>query len=145
MSFRQIFFNIFFFTEGLWFLSFVVLIICFFRMMCFHFDQTNGDLYALSRTHWSSLKESGNILWDTRMIVTKIVGCVFDFVVDEIWLIFLQEVHRASEAIRYRHPLRKYLEVIIKKVNWILLAHFAKAYSSLTLKLPEAIIIWKTR
>ena len=79
------------------------------------------------------------------MIVTKIVGCVFDFVVDEIWLIFLQEVHRASEAIRYRHPLRKYLEVIIKKVNWILLAHFAKAYSSLTLKLPEAIIIWKTR
>ena len=51
------------------------------------------------------------------MIVTKIVGCVFDFVVNEILLIFLQEVHRASEAIRYRHPLRKYLEVIIKKVN----------------------------
>ena len=144
MSFRQIFFMIFFFHWGL-VISFLCNVNMFFPHDVFSFWSNNGDLYALSRTHWSSLKERGNILWDTRMIVTKIVGCVFDFVVNEIWLIFLQEVHRASEAIRYRHPLRKYLEVIIKKVNWILLAHFAKAYSSLTLKLPEAIIIWKTR
>lgn len=34
---------------------------------------------------------------------------------DEQFSEVLEEVHRASEAIRYRHPLRKYLEVIIKK------------------------------
>ena len=145
MSFRQIFFMIFFFHWGL-VISFLSKVNnMFFPHDMFSFWSNNGYLYALSRTQWSSLKESRDILWDTRMIVTKIVGCVFDFVVDEIWLIFLQEVHRASEAIRYRHPLRKYLEVIIKKVNWILPAHFAKAYSSLTLKLPEEIILWKTR
>ena len=34
-------------------------------------------------------------------------------------MFFLQEVSRASEVLRYRHPLRKHLEVIIKKVCWV--------------------------
>lgn len=31
----------------------------------------------------------------------------------------LQEVRKVSESIKYNHPLRKYVDTILRKVSWI--------------------------
>lgn len=47
-----------------------------------------------------------NVLWP--VLVFLIVRCGL-----------LQEVRKVSESIKYNHPLRKFVDTILRKVSWI--------------------------